>query len=181
MMPKKFKQRMHQSHQPSGVINVCTRRINKSLNRTKMEEIFYSQQKSTYFLPGGPVRAKLKDCALGKSLISPHKFSPHLGDVVGLGVGHIVSCDWEQGVQRLVGNVWDFGMGGSSQADPRRLAVAVWELLEPAGRTPGQKVSFIGFIEHEKLRGRGTTHHNGDFLRRTDEDSGEELSILSSS
>ena len=91
-------------------------------------------------------------------------------------MGHIVSCDWEQGVQRLVGNVWDFGMGGSSQADPRRLAVAVWELLEAAGRTPGQKVSFICYIEHEKLRG----HYTSQWGRtgRKDEGGGEELSIL---
>ena len=72
-------------------------------------------------------------------------------------MGHIVSCDWEQGVQRLVGNVRDFGMVGTSEADAGRLTVAVWKLLKPAGRTPGQKVSFIGFAEYTRSL-EGTIH-----------------------
>ena len=79
--------------------------------------------------------------------ISSRQPFPHLSDIVGLGVGHIISCDWEQGVQRLVGNVGDFGMGGSAQADARWLPIAVRKLLEAAGRTPGQKV---GLKEYEK-------------------------------
>ena len=75
-------------------------------------------------------------------------------------MGNVVSGDREQSVQRLVGNVRDFGMGGAwggsccyfgigayififqivatSQADSRSFPVTVWKLLETGGRTPGK-------------------------------------------
>ena len=52
-------------------------------------------------------------------------------------MGNFVPCDWEQGVQRLVGDVRDFGVVGSSEADPRGFPIAVRKLLQAAGRTPG--------------------------------------------
>ena len=60
------------SHRGRRVISGCTRQINKSLNRTKTEELFYRQcqflctfsKQETHLLPGRTIRTKLQNCAL---------------------------------------------------------------------------------------------------------------------
>ena len=58
-------------------------------------------------------------------------------------MGNFVPCDWEQGVQRLVGNVRDFGVVGSSEADPGGFSIAVWKFFQAAGRTPGHSITLV--------------------------------------
>ena len=58
-------------------------------------------------------------------------------------MGNLVPCDWEQGVQRLVGYVRDFGVVGSSEADPGGFPIAVRKLLQTAGRTPGHSITLV--------------------------------------